>query len=180
MDMSALVAQYGLFAVFAGTLLEGETVLALAGYAAHRGYLDFAAVVAVAWAGGVAGDQFYFWLGRRHGRRLLARRPRLAARIARATGLIERHPHAAILAMRFLWGLRTALPVAAGMSGVAGARFVVLNLVSAALWAPLVAGLGWVFGAAVTRALGTLEHIEIALAALALTAALVFAWRRVR
>lgn len=42
MDMSALVAQYGLFAVFAGTLLEGETVLAQAGYAAHRGYLDFA------------------------------------------------------------------------------------------------------------------------------------------
>jgi membrane protein DedA with SNARE-associated domain len=180
MDISALVAQYGLLAVFAGALLEGETVLALAGWAAHRGYLDLAAVVAVAWVGGVAGDQIYFWLGRRHGRQLLARRPALAARIARATRLIERHPNAAILAMRFLWGLRTALPVAAGMSRVAGARFVVLNLVSAALWAPLVAGLGWLFGAAVTRALGTLEHIEIAVFVLAMIAALVFAWWRAR
>lgn len=180
MDISSLIAHYGLLAVLAGTLLEGETVLALAGYAAHRGYLDFAAVVAVAWVGGVAGDQFYFWLGRRHGRRVLARRPALAAKLARATGLIERHPTAAILAMRFLWGLRTALPVAAGMSRVAGARFVALNLLSAALWAPLVAGLGWVFGAAISRVLGTLERIEIVLVLLALTAALVLAWRRAR
>jgi len=180
MDMSALVAQYGLFAVFAGTLLEGEAVLALAGYAAHRGYLDFATVVAVAWVGGVAGDQFYFWLGRRHGRRLLARRPALAARLARATALIERHPTAAILAMRFLWGLRTALPVAAGMSRVAGGRFVVLNLVSAALWAPLVAGLGWLFGAVLARVLGTLEQVEIALLGLVLAIAFFLAWRRAR
>lgn len=180
MDLSSLVAQYGLFAVFAGTLLEGETVLALAGYAAHRGLLDFAAVVAVAWVGGVMGDQLYFWLGRRHGRRLLQKRPALAAKLARATGLIERHPNLAILAMRFLWGLRTALPVAAGMSRVPGARFVALNLLSATLWAPLVAGLGWVFGAAMARALGTLEHLEMALVALALMAALGLAWRRAR
>lgn len=180
MELSALVAQYGLFAVFVGTLLEGETVLALAGYAAHRGYLDFAAVVAVAWAGGVAGDQIYFWIGRRHGRRLLVRRSALAAKLTHATRLIERHPNAAILAMRFVWGLRTALPVAAGMSRVSGLRFVALNLLSAALWAPLVAGLGWVFGAAVTRAFGTLEQIEIALVGLALTAAVFIVWRRAR
>ncbi|MCA1925882.1 MAG: DedA family protein, partial [Thiobacillus sp.] len=78
------------------------------------------------------------------------------------------------------WGLRTALPVAAGMSRVAGGRFVVLNLVSAALWAPLVAGLGWLFGAAMARVLGTLEQVEIALAGLALAAAFFLAWRRAR
>lgn len=60
MTLSALIARYGLAAVFAGTLFEGETVLLLAGYAAHRGYLDFSAVVAVAIVGAVAGDQFWF------------------------------------------------------------------------------------------------------------------------
>lgn len=151
MSLSALLAQYGLVAVFAGTLFEGETLLLLAGYAAHRGYLDLTAVVAVAWAGAVLGDQFWFWLGRCHGTRLLARRPALAARVARALALIERHPDGAVFAMRFAWGLRIALPVALGTSRVSWRRYTLLNALSALLWAPLVAGTGYFFGAALAR-----------------------------
>jgi membrane protein DedA with SNARE-associated domain len=170
MTLSTLIAQYGLAAVFAGTLFEGETVLLLAGYAAHRGYLDFSAVVAVAVAGAVAGDQFWFWLGRRHGARLLARRPSLADAAARALRQVERHPRASILAMRFLWGLRTALPLALGMSRVRTVHFLTLNGVSALLWAPLVAALGYAFGAALATHPQLLERYE--LAGMALVAAL--------
>ena len=35
MDFAALIQQYGYFAVFLGTLLEGETILLLAGLSAH-------------------------------------------------------------------------------------------------------------------------------------------------
>lgn len=170
MTLSALIAQYGLAAVFAGAVLEGETVLLLAGYAAHRGYLDFPAVVALAAAGAVAGDQFWFWLGRRHGARLIACRPRLADRVARALRLIERHPRASILAMRFVWGLRSALPLALGMSRVRATQFLALNVASALLWAPLVAALGYAFGAALAAHPHLLERYE--LAGMALVAAL--------
>jgi membrane protein DedA with SNARE-associated domain len=37
MNFAALISQYGYFALFAGALLEGETVLILAGFAAHQG-----------------------------------------------------------------------------------------------------------------------------------------------
>ncbi len=160
MTLSMLIARYGLFAVFAGALLEGETLLVLAGYAAHRGYLDFASVVAVAAAGAVLGDQFYFWLGRRHGKTLLARRPALARPVARALTLIERHPRGVILGMRFLWGLRTALPVAIGTSRVGWSSYLVLNVASALLWAPLIAGLGYLSGAFAAERLGALERYE--------------------
>lgn len=49
MDFGSLIAQYGYAALLAGVFIEGETVLLLAGYAAHRGYLQLDAVVAVAW-----------------------------------------------------------------------------------------------------------------------------------
>lgn len=160
MDISALVSHYGLLAVFIGSLLEGETVLVLAGFGAHRGYLDFTTVVVVALLGAVLGDQFYFWLGRRHGQTLLARWPRRAAAIGRALDLVERHPVKIVLAMRFAWGLRTAMPIAIGMSGISRMRFLLLNLVSAALWAPVVAGAGWVFGEGLTRHLGDIQRIE--------------------
>lgn len=160
MSFSALVAQYGLVAVFAGTLLEGETLLAVAGYAAHRGYLDFWAVVAIGATGAVAGDQFWFRLGRRKGRALLARRPALAARIGRALTLIERHPNAILAGQRFVWGLRTALPLAAGMSRVSARRFLGLNVFSAMLWAPLVAGAGYLSGALASQVVEALHRYE--------------------
>ncbi|MDA8128313.1 MAG: DedA family protein [Betaproteobacteria bacterium] len=160
MDIAALVTHYGYAAVFFGVLLEGETVLMLAGYAAHRGYLDFAAVTGVAMAGAIAGDQFFFWLGHRHGQTLLRRRPSLRAKVSRALDLVRRHPAAVILVMRFMWGLRIALPVAVGLSNVARWRFFWLNLVSAALWAPLVGGIGYLSGAFLSTYLGVLHRVE--------------------
>ncbi len=177
MDLSILVAQYGLLAVFAGSLLEGETVLLLAGYATHRGYLDFAAVVAVAMLGAVIGDQVWFMLGRRQGTRLTARRPWLGGKVQRAVVLIEHHPIKIILAMRFAWGLRTALPIAVGMSSIPWQRFLLFNLLSALLWAPLVAGMGYFFGALLARHVDGLHRVEhwgmLAVVLLALIAHLV-------
>jgi membrane protein DedA with SNARE-associated domain len=160
MDLAALISQYGLITVLAGSLLEGETVLLLAGYAAHRGYLDFAAVVAVGTVGAVFGDQAWFLLGRRQGTRLIERRPWLGCKVRRALVLIEHHPKKIILAMRFAWGLRTALPIAVGMSHVPWQRFFLLNLLSALLWAPLVAGTGYLFGALLARHVVGLHRVE--------------------
>lgn len=160
MDLATLIAHYGLITVLVGSLLEGETVLLLAGYAAHRGYLDFAAVVGVAMLGAVIGDQTGFVLGRRQGARLIAHRPWLGDKIRRAGVLVERHPVKILLAMRFAWGLRTALPIAIGMSRISWQRFLLLNLLSALLWAPLIAGTGYYFGALLARHVNGLHRVE--------------------
>ena len=65
MDLAGLIDSYGYLAVFFGALLEGETILALAGLAAFRGYLDLYKVIALAMFAGFLGDQIYFFLGRR-------------------------------------------------------------------------------------------------------------------
>lgn len=45
-------------------LIEGETVLLLAGLATHRGWLDPVAVVGIAAVADCAYDQVAFWLAR--------------------------------------------------------------------------------------------------------------------
>src|SRR5262245_1845677 len=78
MDLASLLQGYGYSVVVVGTVLEGETILALAGLAAHRGYLALPWVIAAAAAGGFLGDQIYFFVGRFYGPRVLARFPKLA------------------------------------------------------------------------------------------------------
>ena len=91
---------------------------------------------------------------------LVARRPAWRSKVGHALDLIRKHPVGVILAMRFMWGLRIALPVAVGLSDVACWRFFWLNLASAALWAPLVGGAGYVFGALLSTHLAVLHRIE--------------------
>ena len=64
--LESLIDTYGYIAIFIGTLLEGETVLVLGGFAAFRGYLSLPYVILTAFIGSMLGDQFFFYLGRTH------------------------------------------------------------------------------------------------------------------
>ena len=71
MNLPELIETYGYWVVFGGTLLEGESVLLLAGFAAHRGLLELHTVIGVAIFGSFLGDQLLFFLGRYQGAKLL-------------------------------------------------------------------------------------------------------------
>ena len=142
MDPAKLIQTHGYWALALGCLLEGESLLVLAGFAAHQGYLQLPWVIAVAAAAGFAGDQLFFWLGRRHGNAALARLPSLPRQSARVHRLIESHPSAFVIGMRFAYGMRIAAPIVAGSSRLPADRFAALNAVGAVLWAVAIAGLG--------------------------------------
>jgi len=157
---SDLLQTHGYWILALGCLLEGESLLLLAGFAAHRGLLDPVAVVGIAAVAGFTGDQLFFWLGRRHGAALLARWPSLAQQSTRVHRLIERWHEALIVGIRFAYGLRIAGPVLIGTSAVPAWRFAVFNALGAILWALVVASVGWFVGAAAQSLLGDLRRIE--------------------
>ena len=161
MDLAALIDSYGYLAVFVGAFLEGETILALAGLAASRGYLQFAGVVAIAMVAGFLGDQFFFFLGRVKGQALLHRFPHWRERAHRFDALLARWHAPLIVGIRFMYGFRILGPIMLGMGRVAAWKFVVFNFIGAAIWAPLIAGLGYAFGAILERALADLQHVEL-------------------
>jgi len=176
MDFAQLIADYGYWVVLAGTLLEGESVLLLAGFAVHRGLLDLSTVIAVAVIGGFLGDQAFFYAGRHYGERLLARFPKQAAPAARAKVLLAKYHIPVILGVRFMYGLRAVLPFTIGMSGIPILRFQILNLIGAAIWASTGAGLGFLLGDAAETLLGDLQHYEEILFVVIAVAALGYWW----
>lgn len=179
MSVSELVAQYGYGMVLVGALAEGESVLVAAGFAAHRGLLHLPLVMVVAFAASTFADQFFFHLGRQQGPRLLKRFPKLQAKMQRVEPMLQRHPAAAIFGMRFLYGLRTAGPIALGMLGVSRWKFALLNVLSAAVWAVGFSLIGYHFGSALHRwAPGMHAAEEAVLVTLLLAAVLLpLAWR---
>ena len=161
MNIAEWVQSYGYVAVAAGTFLEGESVLLIAGAAASRGHLSMPVVIAIAALASFLGDQLYFLVGRRYGAALLVRYPSLQLRAARVRGLLDRHHLPLILSIRFLYGLRIAGPIAIGMSSVSWPRFLLLNGLGAVLWAMLVASLGYGAGHALVHLLKAVDADEL-------------------
>jgi len=180
-NLQSLVESYGYAAVFVGSLLEGETVVIMGGLAAHAGYLELPWVIAVAFSGGFLGDQIYFYLGRWHGDKVLARFPTLGAKRARVQDMLRSYDAALIVVIRFLYGLRTVGPIVIGMSGIAPPRFAAYNSAGAAVWAVLIGGLGYAFGQTLELLLADAERYELmvllAVAAAGVVWHLVHRWR---
>jgi membrane protein DedA with SNARE-associated domain len=160
MTLGTLIGTHGYWVLALGCLLEGETILLLAGFAVHRGYLNPVVVVGVASVAGFIGDQFWFWLGRRHGAAVLARWPSIARQTDRVRRLLDRFHAAVIIGVRFAYGLRIAGPVLIGTTPLPALRFATLNALGAVLWACVIAGIGWVFGQAAETMLGEIRHLE--------------------
>jgi membrane protein DedA with SNARE-associated domain len=152
MTLEYLISHYGYVALVIGTFLEGESILIVAGFAVHLGYLKLQWVILAAFAGSVAGDQLYFFLGRVKGEVFLQRRPRWETKVRRVWKLLDRYRTPLILGFRFAYGLRTVTPFAIGLSNIRTSRFLVLNMIGALGWSVVVALVGYFFGAAARAA----------------------------
>jgi len=184
MSLTEILDRYGYAAVLVGTLIEGETLLVMAGFAAHQGYLSLPLVMLSAFVGSLAGDQLWFLAGRRYASRLLPRFPRLVPGVERASALIGRYGTPLLLGFRFVYGIRLVTPIAAGSSAIPALRFLLLNATGAALWSVAIAYAGYAFGHGIELLLGRAkfyeEHALLVLAGLGGLVALVWWWKRTR
>lgn len=153
-DHMQLISDYGYAAILLGTFLEGETILILAGVAASLGSLDLPLVIASAFFGSSAGDQLYYFIGKKKGKALLDFFPSWSAPAQKVFHHIERHKNLVILSFRFFYGLRNVTPFVLGITRIETSRFVVLNLIGAAVWAVSFATIGFLIGEAHERILG--------------------------
>lgn len=178
MTAETLLAQYGLAAVFVGAGLEGETATVTGGLLAHEGYWPLWAAIAAAAAGSFVADQLFFLAGRRFQHHRWVTRVRKKPGFKRAVESFEKRPIGFIFAFRFLYGLRTVSPMAAGTTRISERLFMVVNAAAAVVWAALFTGIGYLFGREFEGLMGSLRpHLHWLLLAAVAIALAGFAWR---
>ncbi|MER9068462.1 DedA family protein [Mesorhizobium sp. M0902] len=163
-----LIEQYGLVAVFLGCVAEGESAAILGGFFAHQHVFVLWQAFLAAALGAFGGDTFFFILGRSFADHKFVIRLRARPGFSHAYRLVTSHPNIFVLSNRYIYGLRLVGGIAAGLSGIAAARFIILNAISSVVWAALFCTVGYVFGLGaehiVGQALARHERLLIALA----------------
>lgn len=173
-----LIEQYGLIAVFLGCVAEGESAALLGGFFAHQHVFVLWQAFLAAAIGAFAGDSCFFILGRSFADHPFVVKLKGRPGFSHAYRLVSTHPDIFVLTNRFIYGLRLVGGIAAGLSGMAVTRFVILNAISSMVWAGLFTTIGYVFGLGAERIVGqALVRHERLLIALAIgLAAAILAW----
>ena len=132
-----LLRTYGYIILFGWSILEGEMGLIMGGIMAHTGDMDLYLAIFVAGLGGFAGDQIYFYVGRFNKayihRKLRSQRRKFAI----AHLLLKKYGWPIIFVQRYMYGLRTVIPMSIGITKYPGKKFAFINLISAWVWAAL-------------------------------------------
>ena len=158
----SFLANYGYTAILLGTVFEGETIMIMGGFSAHRGYLKlWPWVILAGFVGNFIQNQVYFILGRRYGNRAVEKHPDWKPCLQQVDRWLERFQSPLIIGLRFVPGFRMIGGVAIGMSDVSPGRFSILNGIGAMLWALIIGFLGYLCGHVLELIMGNIKHLEV-------------------
>jgi len=174
--INEILETFGIFAVFALCTVEGDITLLLSGVMAHSNFFgpySFWKVVLAGTLGGIVGDNVGYWIGRLfrttikdYGFYKVAR-PRIER-------LIDKFGGFAIIISKYIYGIRAAMCLFYGIGRMPYLRFLFLDVISCAIWALLLAGVGYFFSGAITSIIGDFKQIGIALFFIVLIGIIIF------
>jgi len=179
--MEKLIHDYGYIIIFIVTLLEGETILLVGGFAAQQGYLNLELAMLSAFIGSTFGDQFFFQLAKWKGTSLINRSAMLSRNFPKAQRLVDKYGSFIVLIARYMYGIRTPLVMMCGMANMHTLQFTILNIIAAAVWAVAFGTLGYLFGKTAEIVVGDVGKYEnIIIGGVIVLAAIFWAVRHLR
>lgn len=140
------VVDWGYLILFLWSILEGELGLIFAGIAAHTGHMNVFLAIFVAGLGGFVGDQIYFYIGRFNKSYIQRKFSSQRRKLALAHLLLQKYGWPIIFIQRYMYGMRTIIPISIGLTRYSAVKFAIINLISAWVWAAITILLAWYFG----------------------------------
>ena len=184
------LASYGYFALFGllmlgivGPLIPDETILVLAGVAAHEGRFDLQTTIAVAFAGSLCGITLSYVLGRTGGIFILEKfgpfRRWVTPHLPRAQEWFGRFGKWTLPLGYFVAGIRHFTALTAGMTGLPFRTFALYAWPGGLVWVSIFVLLGYFLGSQWQAIVRQLDRAAIVVAILLAVGAFLW-WFRSR
>ena len=141
-----LLKTQGYLVLFAWSIVEGEAGLIMAGLLSHTGDMNLFLAIFIAGLGGFAGDQIYFYIGRYNKSYVHRKFKGQRRKVALAHILIKKYGWPIIFLQRYMYGMRTIIPISIGLTRYDAKTFAIINLLSAWCWAAITIVAAWYFG----------------------------------
>ncbi len=148
-----LMKEYSYIILFGWSIMEGEMGLIMAGLLSHTGDMWLPMAIFVAGLGGFAGDQIYFYIGRYNKSYVHKNFKSQRRKFALAHLLLKKYGWPIIFVQRYMYGMRTVIPISIGLTRYSAKLFAFINLISAWCWAAITIIPAWYFGEEILKVL---------------------------
>jgi len=145
-DIIASLSTYGYIILFLYSLGGGFVALVAAGVLSYAGKMDIGISIAVAFAANFLGDMMLFYMARYNKTAVMQYLKKHRRKLALSHLLMKKHGDKIIFFQKFVYGIKTLIPLAIGLTKYETSKFAFLNLIAAALWALLMGSAGFVGG----------------------------------
>jgi membrane protein DedA with SNARE-associated domain len=141
-----LMKEYGYTILYLWSILEGESGLVMAGLLTHTGDMNLYLSIFIAGLGGFTGDQIYFYIGRYNKKYVHSKLRGQRRKFALAHLLLKKYGWPIIFMQRYMYGLRTIIPISIGLTRYDAKMFAIINIFSAWVWGAITIIPVWYFG----------------------------------
>lgn len=146
-DTLTSLSTYGYIVLFLYSLGGGMVAIIAAGVLSHMGKMDINISIAIAFIANALGDNLLFYLSRYNKMVIEPYIKNHKRKLALAQILMKRHGDKIIFFQKFVYGIKTLIPLAIGLTKYPLVKFTILNIVSALIWSILLGYGSYKFGA---------------------------------
>lgn len=158
-DILNSLSTYGYIILFLYSIGGGFVALAAAGVMAYAGKMDLELSILIAMIANFLGDSILFYLGRYNKKEVHGYLRKHRRKLAFSHLLIKKHGSKMILVQKFVYGIKTLIPIAIGLTKYDLKRFTFYNFGSSVIWSIVVGYIGFFGGDLVMRVAGySSEH----------------------
>jgi len=140
-DTFSNLATYGYIGLFLYSLGGGFVALIGASVLAFMGKMDISLVIIIAFIANAIGDVILFYMARYQKSMMMEGLRKHRRKLALSHVLMKKYGSWIILLQKFVYGIKTLIPIAIGLTKYDFKKFAILNVLSAAIWA-LTFGIG--------------------------------------
>ncbi|WP_276882378.1 DedA family protein [Campylobacter cuniculorum] len=145
-EMIENLLEYGYIILFFYSLGGGMVGILAAAVLSSSGKLDLYLCIGLAFLGNVLGSTLLFIVGKYYKKELAPYLKKHRRKFALATIKIKRYGVSLLIIQKFVYGLKTFIPIAAALARYNFMKFFIVNTLASLLWAVLLGYLGFVFG----------------------------------
>ena len=144
--MEQFIHDWGYIALFLYSFGGGFLGLAVASVLAYSGDLNIYICVIVAGISNFVGSQFLFFLARKNKSYAKEMMKNHGRKIALTHVLMQKYGSFIIFIQKYIYGIKTLIPLAMGITKYSALKFTIINALAATLWTCVIGYLSFIAG----------------------------------
>lgn len=136
--MEELIRDWGYIILFLYSFGGGFVALVVAGILSYSGELNIVITMLVAGSANFIGDQFLFTVARKNKHQARKMMEKHKRKIAMSHLLMRKYGTWVIFLQKYIYGIKTLIPLAMGLTKYDYRKFIVFNLLASIVWALII------------------------------------------